>query len=50
MSSQDEFLQIDTPENVVFGYEVAGIASRFMAALVDHAAILLMQVIVYVFS
>lgn len=47
MSSPDEFLQIDTPENVVFGYEVAGIGSRFMAAMVDHAAILVMQVVVY---
>ena len=46
MSSQDEVLQIDTPENVVFGYEVAGIGSRFMAAMVDHAAIGVMQVIV----
>jgi uncharacterized RDD family membrane protein YckC len=27
---------IDTPENVSFGYEVAGIGSRFIAALVDH--------------
>ena len=27
---------IDTPENVSFGYEVAGIGSRFVAALIDH--------------
>jgi uncharacterized RDD family membrane protein YckC len=47
VSSPDEFLQIDTPENVVFGYEVAGIASRFMAALADHFIIVIMQVIVY---
>lgn len=26
---------IDTPENVSFGYEVAGIGSRFVAALID---------------
>jgi uncharacterized RDD family membrane protein YckC len=26
---------IDTPENVTFGYEVAGIGSRFIAALID---------------
>src|SRR5688500_6204266 len=26
---------IDTPENVSFGYEVAGIGSRFIAALID---------------
>ena len=35
MTATDEFLNIDTPENVVFGYEVAGIGSRFLAALVD---------------
>jgi len=46
VSSPDEFLQIDTPENVVFGYEVAGIGSRFMAAMVDHAIIIVMQLIV----
>jgi uncharacterized RDD family membrane protein YckC len=46
VSSPDEFLQIDTPENVVFGYEIAGIGSRFMAAMVDHIAIGVMQVIV----
>lgn len=27
---------IDTPENVTFGYEVAGIGSRFVAALLDN--------------
>lgn len=47
MSSQDEFLQIDTPENVVFGYEVAGIGSRFLAALVDHAVIIVIQLLIY---
>lgn len=31
----EERLDIDTPEAVVFGYQVAGIGSRFMAALVD---------------
>lgn len=35
----DELLLIDTPENVVFGYEVAGIGSRFLAALVDTTLI-----------
>lgn len=35
MSTAEEFLDIGTPENVVFGYEVAGIGSRFLAALVD---------------
>lgn len=35
MSHSDLYLQIDTPENVVFGYEVAGLGSRFLAALID---------------
>lgn len=39
MDQSDEILQIDTPENVVFGYEIAGIGSRFMAALVDSTII-----------
>jgi uncharacterized RDD family membrane protein YckC len=36
---QDELSEeytIDTPENVSFGYEVAGIGSRFVAALIDN--------------
>jgi len=32
---QDEYT-IETPENVSFGYEVAGIGSRFIGALVDN--------------
>lgn len=43
MTSLDEKLNIDTPENVVFGFEVAGIASRFMAAIVDSILITLLQ-------
>ncbi len=39
MSSSDEFLNIDTPENVAFGYEVVGIGSRFIAGIVDSAII-----------
>jgi uncharacterized RDD family membrane protein YckC len=46
MSALDEVLNIDTPENVVFGYQVAGIGSRFLAALVDTALIVLLQGIV----
>ena len=48
MAFEDEFLNIDTPENVIFGYEVVGIGSRFMAALVDTLAILLIQAVVNV--
>lgn len=35
MSQIEELLNIDTPENVQFDYEIAGIGSRFMAAFVD---------------
>ncbi|MCP4427984.1 MAG: RDD family protein [Chloroflexi bacterium] len=43
----DEILTIDTPENVVFGYDVAGIGSRFLAALGDSIIILVLQALVY---
>lgn len=46
MALPDEMLNIDTPENVAFGYTVAGIGSRFLAALVDTTIIVLLQVIV----
>ena len=42
----DEVLAFDTPENVVFGYQVAGIGSRFLAALVDTILIVILQLIV----
>lgn len=45
MAFNDEFLSIDTPENVIFGYEVVGIGSRFMAALVDTAIIVVLQIV-----
>lgn len=45
MSTAEEFLDIGTPENVVFGYEVAGIGSRFLAALVDTTLIVLLLLI-----
>lgn len=32
-----DFLSIDTPENVTFGYEVAGIGSRIVAYAIDFA-------------
>lgn len=38
--SQEEYT-IDTPENVSFGYEIAGIGSRFLGGLLDSAVILL---------
>lgn len=44
----DDLLTIDTPENVVFGYELAGIGSRFMAALVDTFFILILEAVLTV--
>jgi uncharacterized RDD family membrane protein YckC len=46
MTLPDDYLNIDTPENVAFGYSVAGIGSRFLAALVDTLLILILQIIV----
>ena len=46
MSIQEETLDINTPENVAFGYQVAGIGSRFLATLVDTLLITLLQIIV----
>jgi uncharacterized RDD family membrane protein YckC len=40
-------LSIDTPENVIFDYKVAGIGSRFMAALVDTLLIVVLQAVIY---
>lgn len=44
---QDETLNINTPENVAFGYSVAGIGSRFLAALIDTALIFFLQIIIF---
>ena len=41
----NDTLRIDTPENVTFDYNVAGIGSRFLAALVDTVLIVLLQAI-----
>jgi len=46
MTLPDEFLNINTPENVTFDYEVAGLGSRFLAALVDTSIILVLQVVI----
>jgi len=48
MSIPEETLDINTPENVAFGYQVAGIGSRFLAALIDTLLIFLLQVIVVI--
>ncbi|MCL4871883.1 MAG: RDD family protein [Anaerolineae bacterium] len=47
MNQSEQYLNIDTPENVVFGYEVAGIATRFMAAFIDTILFLILQTIVF---
>jgi uncharacterized RDD family membrane protein YckC len=46
MDSPDELLNVDTPENVIFDYKVAGIGSRFLAALLDTLIITALQVLV----
>lgn len=48
MGSVDEFVKIDTPENVAFDFELVGIGSRFLAALVDTSLIILLQVLTIV--
>jgi uncharacterized RDD family membrane protein YckC len=46
MTNSNDVIKIDTPENVTFDYDIAGIGSRFLAALADTAIILLLQAIV----
>ena len=43
MSIPEETLDIQTPENVAFGYQVAGIGSRFLATLIDTVILVLLQ-------
>lgn len=47
MTDSNDLLKIDTPENVSFDYDIAGIGSRFLAALMDTAFILLLQIILF---
>jgi uncharacterized RDD family membrane protein YckC len=47
MTNSNDILKIDTPENVTFDYDVAGIGSRFLAASVDTLLIGLVQVILF---
>ncbi|MBI5351122.1 MAG: RDD family protein [Chloroflexi bacterium] len=46
MTNTNDVLKIDTPENVTFDYDIAGIGSRFLAALVDTALLLVLQVLI----
>lgn len=43
MSLPDETLAIETPENVAFGYQVAGLGSRFLATMIDTLLIGVLQ-------
>ncbi len=45
MTLPEETLAIQTPENVAFGYQVAGIGSRFMASLLDTLLIVVLQIV-----
>src|SRR6266542_5278320 len=44
----DDRYTIDTPENIEFAYDIAGIGSRFLAAIVDTFLIGVAEVIVFV--
>jgi uncharacterized RDD family membrane protein YckC len=43
--SLDERYTIDTPENVELSYTIAGIGSRFLAAIIDTFLLLLLQLV-----
>ena len=47
MTSLDENLNIETPENIVFAYQIAGIGSRFLAAVVDTLVIFVLQIVLF---
>lgn len=47
MTLPDETLSIDTPENVIFDYQIAGLGSRFMAAAVDTIFITVLEMAVF---
>lgn len=44
----DDRYTIDTPENIEFAYDIAGIGSRFLAAIIDTLLIGTVQIIVFV--
>lgn len=46
MTLSDETLDIQTPENIAFGYQIAGIGSRFLATLLDTIFVGLLQAVV----
>lgn len=50
MSNPEETIDIQTPENVAFGYQVAGIGSRFLASLLDTLIIIFLEFLVVVIT
>ena len=44
---QSEIYTVDTPENVSFGYEISGLGSRFLAALVDSLLLAILLLVTY---
>jgi uncharacterized RDD family membrane protein YckC len=42
--SIDEHYIIDTPENIEFSYDMAGIGSRFLAAIIDTLLLIIIQI------
>ncbi len=48
MTLPEEIFDIQTPENVAFGYQVAGIGSRFLASLLDTLIVGLLQVVILI--
>src|SRR3954464_9275043 len=42
----DDRYTIDTPENIEFAYDIAGIGSRFLAAIIDTLLIGVAEVVV----
>src|SRR5690349_8222563 len=48
MTLPEETLDIQTPENVAFGYQIAGIGSRFLASLLDTLIVGLLQIVILI--
>jgi uncharacterized RDD family membrane protein YckC len=48
MTLPEETFDIQTPENVAFGYQIAGIGSRFLASLLDTVLVVLLQVVILI--
>ncbi|HJR80055.1 MAG TPA: RDD family protein [Anaerolineales bacterium] len=48
MTLPEETFDIQTPENVAFGYQIAGIGSRFLASLLDTVIVVLLQVVILI--